>query len=103
MASLCVCSTHTHPDADIREAAFDTTRFQHIWRTNYRSFDLLSSLNEQERFLATSNNSFEPIRNSCPVVQSILSSLISILHSPFALREDNQITEKVSSASDREY
>jgi hypothetical protein len=64
MSSLCVCPTHTHPDADILKAVFDTTRFQHIWSPSYRSFDLLSSLNEQERILAAANTSFDPIRNS---------------------------------------
>jgi hypothetical protein len=55
MCSLCVYSTHTHPDADILKAAFDTTRFQHILRPSDRS------LNEQERVLATSNTCLELI------------------------------------------
>lgn len=71
MCSLCVYSTHTHPDADVLKAAFDTIRFQHILRPSDRSFDLLSSLNEQERVLATSNTSntsLEQIRKFRPVV-----------------------------------
>lgn len=57
--SLCECSTHTHPDADVFKAAFDPTRFQHIWRRIHRSFDLFL-LSTTKREFHHSQNQLSP-------------------------------------------
>lgn len=96
MTSLCECSTqtHTHPDADVLQAAFDSTRFQHIWRPIHRSCDLfLLSTNERESYDFQRQFFLDPIFPFCRIL-FLFSALSNNLHHLFAFEENKREIEK---------